>query len=185
MCRTSSTPPINVHGTLVLSPSVCRVGFSRCCWALNSRVRIILVDLTSCWGCVCLAAVDFRAAETELRCCWWDCDRLCLRACLSRDLQLTHHCGAREQSYEARDRRRIYRSARCCMTDCRSRDPSVRLLSGGLAVRSFCCLLKWTLVLQHRRCTLWVKKTGPGPFSFKHNFRKNCPILTILSLLQT
>ena len=31
--------------------------------------------------------------------------------------------------------------------------------------------------------TLWVKKTGP--FLFEHNFRKYCPILIILSLLQT
>jgi len=31
--------------------------------------------------------------------------------------------------------------------------------------------------------TLWVKKTGP--FSFEHNFRKYCPILIILSPLQT
>jgi len=31
--------------------------------------------------------------------------------------------------------------------------------------------------------TLWVKKLDP--FSFEHNFRKYCPILIILSLLQT
>ena len=31
--------------------------------------------------------------------------------------------------------------------------------------------------------TLWVKKLDP--FSFEHNFRKYCPILIIVSLLQT
>jgi len=34
-----------------------------------------------------------------------------------------------------------------------------------------------------QQCTLWVKKTGP--FLFEHNFGKYCPILIILSPLQT
>ena len=36
---------------------------------------------------------------------------------------------------------------------------------------------------EQHACTLWVQKTGP--FSFEHNYCKYCPILIILSLLQT